>query len=311
MQAVQGKSHRGRRARPARKPHAMPTAAARAALLVLGLAGASLALAWGPQGHRTVGAIADRLLTPKAQATVAQLLAADRDKFGNLSGRTTLEEVSVWADEIYGTPAAHARWHYDNAPVCGTVAEAHFCGDGECGSEQLKRLILVLRDPGASLRERNEALKWVVHLVGDLHQPLHAADNDDRGGNSVQVALAGVKTRGRESLHRAWDNDLVKLALQTRNRQQPPVNIDALSSEAQTLVGQAGQGTPDSWVAESNNLARNVAYRYRGFTCGAAPQGIVVLDAEYVQDATALVRERLLLAGARLANLLNQSLGGR
>jgi hypothetical protein len=236
----------------------MPTAAARAALVLLGLAGASLALAWGPQGHRTVGAIADRLLTPKAQATVAQLLAADRDKFGNPSGRTTLEEVSVWADEISGTPAAHARWHYDNAPVCGTVAEAHFCRDGECGSEQLKRLILVLRDPGASPRERNEALKWVVHLVGDLHQPLHAADNDDRGGNSVQVALAGVKTRGRESLHRAWDNDLVKLALQTRNRQQPPANIDALSSEAQTLVGQAGEGVPDSWVAESNNLARNV-----------------------------------------------------
>jgi hypothetical protein len=283
---------------------------ARLALLGLAWACAPLALAWGPQGHRTVGAIADRLLNPRTHAVVLQLLAGDLDKFGRPSGRTTLEEVSVWSDEIYGTPAAHARWHYDNAPVCGSVAPARFCRDGECGSEQLKRLISVMADPRATPRERNEALKWVVHLVGDLHQPLHAADNDDRGGNSVQVALAGVRTRGRESLHRAWDNDFVTLALHARNRQRPPTDIDALAGEARTLVGEAGQGNPDNWVSESNNLARNVAYRYPGFVCGGPPLGIVVLDAGYVQEAAALVRERLLLAGARLANLLNQSLGG-
>jgi hypothetical protein len=281
------------------------------ALLVFAWGCAPLALAWGPQGHRTVGAIADRLLTPRTHAVVLQLLAADLDKFGRPSGRTTLEEVSVWSDEIYGTPAAHARWHYDNEPVCASIAPARVCRDGECGSEQLKRLINVMADARATPRERNEALKWVVHLVGDLHQPLHAADNDDRGGNEVQVALAGVKTRGRESLHRAWDNDLVKLALHTRTRQQPPSDIDALAAEAQSLVAQAGQGNPDSWVSESNNLARNVAYRYPEFVCGAPPGGIVVLDGAYVQEATALVRERLLLAGARLAKLLNQSLGGR
>lgn len=311
MPPMQGLSERRKQARRAVLPGPQLFAAARAALVGLGLLCSSFALAWGPQGHRTVGAIADRLLTPRAHAAVAQLLAADLDKFGNPSGRTTLEEVSVWADEIYGTPAAHAPWHYDNAPVCGALNERRFCGDGECNSEQLKRLILVMGDTRAAARERNEALKWVVHLVGDLHQPLHAADNDDRGGNSVQVALVGVRTRGRESLHRAWDNDLVKLALQTRNRQQPPADIGALALEAQTLVREAGQGAPDSWVSESNNLARNVAYRYPGFLCGAPATGILVLDPEYVQDAAALVRERLLLAGARLANLLNQSLGGR
>ena len=279
--------------------------------LLLALSCSPVALAWGPQGHRTVGAIADRLLTPGTRAVVIQLLAGDLDKFGNPSGRMTLEEVSVWSDEIYGTPAAHARWHYDNEPVCGAVTLAQVCRDGDCGSEQLKRLIGVMSDPRAPARERNEALKWVVHLVADLHQPLHAADNDDRGGNSVQVALAGVRTRGRESLHRAWDNDLVKLALQAPNRQQVPSDIEALALEARTLVGEAGQGTPDSWVKESNNLARNVAYRYPGFTCGSTAAGIVVLDSEYVENAAALVRERLLLAGGRLANVLNQNLGGR
>jgi hypothetical protein len=285
-------------------------ATGRALSLLFILAPAPLALAWGPQGHRTVGAIADRLLTPQTRALVQRLLTDDRDKFGNPSGRTTLEEVSVWSDEISGTPAARPRWHYDNAPVCGPFVIGAVCRDGDCASEQLKRLSRVMADPQAAPRERNEALKWVVHLVGDLHQPLHAADNQDRGGNAVQVALAGVRTRGRESLHRAWDNDFVRLALEARNRQQPPADLGPLVSAAQALLGEAGAGDPDSWATESNNLARNVAYRYAGFACGAAPQTLVVLDQAYVSGAADLVRERLLLAGARLANLLNRRLGG-
>jgi len=268
------------------------------------------AWAWGPQGHRTVGAIADRLLTPPAHAVVAELLADDLDKFGNPSGRTTLEAVSDWADELHGTPAARPRWHYDDVPICGSSPLARYCPDRQCNTEQLKRLIGVLADARAAPRERNEALKWIVHLVGDIHQPLHAADNDDRGGNLLQVALPGVKTRGRENLHRAWDNDLVKLALDARNRQQPPRDIDALAPEAQSLTAKVGEGSPDSWAVESNNLARNVAYRYPGFACNHVPDGIVILDEAYQQQAVVVVRERLLLAGGRLAALLNQTLTG-
>jgi hypothetical protein len=271
---------------------------------------APTAWAWGPQGHRTVGAIADRLLTPQAHAVVQELLADDLDKFGNRSGRTTLEAVSNWADELHGTEAARAKWHYDDMPVCDSEPKARYCPDGQCNTEQLKRLIGVLADTRAPPRERNEALKWVVHLVGDIHQPLHAADNDDRGGNLVQVALQGVKTRGRENLHRAWDNDLVKLALRARNHQQPPRNIDALALEARSLTAEVGQGSPDSWAVESNNLARNVAYRYPGFACNNVPPGIVILDEAYQQQAEVVVRERLLLAGGRLATLLNQTLTG-
>jgi hypothetical protein len=269
---------------------------------------APLACAWGPQGHRTVGAIADRLLTPAAAAVVGQLLADDRDKFDNSSGRNTLEAVADWADELHGTPAAHARWHYDDIPVCGSAPEARYCEEGECNTQQLKRLVGVLADPAVPPAERNEALKWVVHLVGDIHQPLHAATNADRGGNLVPVVLAGVRTRGRENLHRVWDNDLVWLALQTRSRQQPPRNIDALAEEGHRLAGDAGQGSPDGWASESNNLARNVAYHYAGFSCDAVPANPVVLDAAYQEEAEAIVRERLLLAGARLAALLNQTL---
>jgi hypothetical protein len=264
--------------------------------------------AWGPQGHRTIGAIADRLLTPAAHAAVASLLADDRDKFGNPSGRTTLEAVSVWADELHGTDAARAKWHYDDEPVCGSEPKERYCLNGQCNTEQLKRRIRVVADPRPGVRERNEALKWVVHLVGDLHQPLHAADNADRGGNEMQVALEGVHTRGRQSLHRVWDNELVSLALHSRNHQRPPPDIDALAGEARSLVVDGGQGSPDSWASESNHLARNVAYNFPGFTCNRVPQGIVVLDATYQEDAEAIIRERLLLAGARLAALLNETL---
>jgi hypothetical protein len=277
-------------------------------LLVHLLIGTGSAHAWGPQGHRTVGAIADQLLAPQAHELIAQLLAGDLDKYGTLSGRTNLEQVSVWADELHGTPGAHGTWHYDNAPVCGREPKQDYCRAGDCNSEQLKRMLLVLGDRRADARRRNEALKWVVHLVADLHQPLHGADNGDRGGNEVQVALEGVRTRGRISLHKAWDADLVQRALNASNRQQPPPDLAAWARAAQQLLGEAGPGTPDGWASESNNLARNVAYHYAGFACNTRPYGIIVLDRQYVADAQALVRERLLLAGARLADLLNRTL---
>lgn len=276
---------------------------------VLALACAPCALAWGPQGHRTVGAIADRLLTPVARAQVAELLAADLDRAGKLSGRTTLASVSVWADEIRGTAADEPSWHHDDIPVCGRApGRDEYCPDGECNSAQIERLSRVLADVHAAPRARNEALKWIVHLVGDLHQPLHGANNDDRGGNRVPVALAGVRTRGRLTLHGAWDSELVALALRTRGRQRPPRDIEALARTATRLTAAAVQGTPATWASESNHLARNVAYRYPGFACGVVPGRVVVLDRGYQREAEAIVRERLLLGGGRLANLLNEVL---
>jgi S1/P1 Nuclease len=280
--------------------------------LIRGIALAAVCLpcafAWGPQGHRTVGAIADRLLTPAARAQVAELLAADLDRFGSPSGRTTLESVAVWADELRGTSADEPRWHYDDVPICGSAPRERYCPAGQCNSAQLERLTALVADRRAGPRERNEALKWIVHLVGDIHQPLHAADNGDLGGNRVPVALAGAHSRGRLTLHGAWDTELVTLALGTRGRQQPPRDIDALAREARELTLDAGQGTPASWASQSNHLARNAAYQYPGFACGRVPAGIVVLDEDYQREAASIVRERLLLAGGRLANLLNETL---
>ena len=268
----------------------------------------SAACSFGPQGHRTVGAIADRLLAPNARLAVKQLLKDDRDANDQPSHRTKLEQVSTWADEIRPTPASRPAWHFDNIPACGTAAKAVYCENDNCNTAQTARLLRVLADHTAPARERNEALKWVVHLIGDVHQPLHAADNHDRGGNEVRVALAGVKTQGSVNLHGAWDNELASLALGTRGHQRPPKNMDALAREAGVLLKSAGLGTPDSWAAESHGLATSLSYHYAEFSCDAVPTKIIVLSRAYQAQAKPALRNQLLLAGARLAKVLNDAL---
>lgn len=284
------------------------------------------AQAWGPVGHRAVGGIADRLLDERARAQVALLLADDRDKQGNPSGRTTLAEVSTWADEIRRTPADRPFRHFDDIPACGSVpATPTWCpADGECASQQIPQLLDVLRDSSRHVRERNEALKWIVHLVGDIHQPLHAASNiyaagvldeaghaTDRGGNDITVALAGIKTRGKRELHGVWDNDLVNLSLGLRVTERAgPTNamIDRLAQEARAIPPSRLSGSALDWAMESNALARKVAYNFGGFACHQPVNGIVVLDRSYIETATQLIPKQLELAGARLAALLNANL---
>ena len=156
-----------------------------AACLVFGaLVASPLANAFGPVGHRAVGGVADRLLNDKAKAQVAILLANDLNKDGDASGRKTLEEVATWANEIRSTSANRPNRHFDDIPSCGAVpATPDWCpADGECATHQIDQLKGVLGDPSRSDLERNEARKWIVHLVGDLHQPLHAATNAYKGG---------------------------------------------------------------------------------------------------------------------------------
>src|SRR5437763_12329273 len=249
-----------------------------AALLAVASAYPPGAPAWGGLGHRTMGAIADRLLLPAARAAVAELLSGDVDKFGAPSGRRTLESVADWADEISGTPAARPRWHYDDAPVCGSAPKTRYCPQRQCNTAQLERLLTVVGDTHATKRERNEALKWVVHLVGDVHQPLHAADNADRGGNLVTVALAGVRTRGRESLHRAWDNELVGQALKAGRHPRGAAVHGGLAGVGGGGRRRAGAGTPGGGGPGLEEPAGTPAYHPPPFVCRAGPAQIAVCE---------------------------------
>jgi hypothetical protein len=158
----------------------------------------SVALAWGSEGHQRIAEVAADLLTPAARAEALRLLA--------LEPGSTLASISTWADEIR-TPST-ARWHYVNFErgACSYEA-ARECPEGQCVVGALDAQLQLLARGGDDI-ERLKALKWVVHLVADVHQPLHAAFGDDRGGNTFQVQAFG---RG-SNLHAVWDGGLISQA---------------------------------------------------------------------------------------------------
>jgi hypothetical protein len=268
-----------------------------------------LAAAWGPLGHRTIGAVAEAMLTTRARAEVARLLADDRDREGRPSGRTTLAEVSLWADEIRGTDAARPPWHYDNMPACGALpAERTWCPQQQCASARIETLLAQLADHSRPIAQRRDALKWTVHLVADLHQPLHAVDYAE-GGNLVQVEFEGHPDSAPWTLHAAWDVRLVASALRSSRDQQPSEPaLRSLITRARRLTPAQRASTVSQWLAESNRLARQVALGYPGFVCDSVPGQPVTLPVDYQRRAQAVIRAQLALAGARLATVLNRAL---
>ncbi len=270
------------------------------------------AWSWSELGHSMTGAIADQLLDAKAKAAVADLLADDLNARGRPSHRTSLAAVANWADEIRPTRASRPDWHYDKRPVCAAAGSLFVCPPGsQCNTAQIEERRRILADPAESKRSRNEALKWLVHLVGDIHQPLHAAENRDAGGNGVRVSLVDLAVDENSLvLHHVWDRQFVLLAFDAGFNDELPgaAKIAPLVPQAEALLMSRGVGNAESWAKESNAIARDVAHHYEGFACGKKAKK-VALNAEYQRNAAAQVRERVLLGGARLAELLNQTLG--
>jgi hypothetical protein len=169
-----------------------------AVLAVLALLGAAPALAWSQTGHRVTGAIADRHLGPKARAGLQDIL-----------GSESLAEASTWPDFMRSSPDGFWQkdanpWHYVTVPPGKTYAEVGAPPQGDAITA-LKRFSATVRDPRAPLADRQLALRFIVHIVGDLAQPLHVGNGTDRGGNDVKVTFFGEPT----NLHAVWDGALV------------------------------------------------------------------------------------------------------
>ena len=259
-----------------------------------------------------VGAIADRHLNARAAREVAFLLARDRLADRAPSGRRTLAAVAYWADEIKDYPwgKRRASWHYDNIPMCGDADPARYCRRGSCASAQLERQLLILGDRARHPRERNEALKWVVHLMGDIHQPLHAADHRDQGGNRVEVAFFGTRDNapyGTIRLHTIWDIHLVERLLADRGGER--AIVDAPVSAAQKARWE--QGSIADWIRESHDIAASVVYPMLpgGFACSRRYDGVIAIGDAYASRAEPVVEEQIRKAGVRLARVLNETLG--
>lgn len=266
-------------------------------------------LAWGEEGHRMVGAIADRHLTPEARSQVLALLKHDRLVDGQASQRRSLGEVAYWADEIKDAPWGRRKsaWHYDDIPVCGQADASQYCSNGGCASAQLSRHIDLLANRKEPLRRRNEALKWVVHLVGDIHQPLHAATRGDRGGNTVQVSFFGARDNppyGTITLHAIWDVHMVRRLILDQGGE------DAIVSRAPGAVQTADweQGSIADWVEESHKLAVAAVYPMLPveLSCARGIEEVLTLDRVYYAKAAPVLESQIGKAGIRLARLLNQ-----
>ena len=236
--------------------------------------------------------IAEAHLSERARAEVRELLRGDLDALGAPSGRSTLTEAASWPDEIrqLAPEGAYKGWHSRANPVCG--GELAQCLDGHCVDALIEHFGAILQDPGQPPRQRNEALKWVVHLLGDLHQPLHSGVAGDHGQTPVRTIRHKTLKPGT-TLHDVWDGQLLKIALRGWHREARPKPLDMETS-------------PRQWMLESREVALENVYRaLPGFTCDAPLPAWLDLDKAYVKQAIPAIRCQIERAGFRLADMLN------
>lgn len=240
---------------------------------------ANAAHAWGAQGHQVVALIAQAQLTPKARAEVHRLLALEPGE--------TLASISTWADE-HRSPAT-AAWHYVNFPreTCVYVPERD-CPDGRCVVGAIQKQLAVLAST-ATDDKRLLALKYLVHFVGDVHQPLHAGYLDDKGGNTYQLQAF---LRGT-NLHAVWDTGLIK----NLNRSSEEL-AERLSSGS--FVSSERNLSPEAAAEESCKVVSSPGY-YPGRKLGQ----------DYIDKFTPVAEQRLRVAGDRLAGILNRGLASK
>lgn len=243
------------------------------------------ASAWGPVGHRTVAGLAQERLSEPVQQQVRQLLQPDNE--------SSLVDVATWADDLRDTDPARYRstgkLHYVNfsSAQCSYQPQRD-CRKGECVVAAIERYQRILADRSRPREERADALRFVVHFVGDVHQPLHASFKPDKGGNTVQLRY------GRENwnLHAVWDSLLLK---------STGLRWPQLVSKLETDLPRADATTPAQWAEESCVAVRDG---------GVYPDGNSIDDA-YLERELPLAERRLQQAAARLAALLERTLAGR
>lgn len=235
--------------------------------------------AWGPTGHRVTGHIAEKYLTKKAKKAVRQIL-----------GGQSLAMVSTWMDEVRSdsTYDYMADWHWVTIPDGQTYEQAEKNPKGDV-IMTLERIITELKSKKLTPREEAERIKILVHLVGDIHQPLHVGRGDDRGGNDIRV----MWFRTDSNLHRVWDSDMID---DTRLSYTELAESLLLPSDSLRKAWQ--RATVRDWAYES------MSYRKQVYDTGNNRLGYT-----YSYKYFHIVRERLLQAGVRLAGILNEIYG--
>lgn len=240
------------------------------------------AIRWGIMGHRIVARLAESRLTPKAAAEVARLL----DGAG-------IPSVANWADSFRVSHPETGIWHYVDIPTWEQSYDSvRDCKTG-CVISALHTKIAILSDKGRTREERAEALRFVVHFIGDMHQPLHSGERADKGGNDVKLTFEARAT----NLHSVWDSGMLIAWGETEDA------VFNRISEGLIHRGDIGiitAGTVTDWAMESHDVARDVVYNF------VPPSR--VLDASYRTAVRPVMEDRLLRGGVRLAAVINRAL---
>jgi hypothetical protein len=239
----------------------------------------SPAFAWGQIGHRVTGAIGEPLLSKKAAKAVKAVL-----------GTESLAEASTWPDEMRSSPEVFWQktanpWHYVTIPMGQTYSQVGAPPEGDAISA-LKGFAVTLRDPNARLEDKQLALRFTIHIIGDLHQPLHVGNGTDRGGNDFKVQFGREET----NLHAVWDGNLI-------DRQQLSyTEMTAWLNRRITPQNLEDWANPDPlvWVAESAELRDKI---YPADT---------KLSYSYAFQQNEALDTRLMQAGVRVAAYLNE-----
>jgi hypothetical protein len=292
---------------------------------------------WGCKGHEIVALVAEAHLTPRARAIAFKILAdgpisPTLARYCKEPGLDSFVDSSTWADDERSVLPATGPWHFIDIPRGapeGSISE--YCPPATgCITSALTTQLGILRDTGATPQARADALKFVIHFVGDIHQPLHDATNNDRGGNCVPVAFFDRAPRETNptqesytpNLHEVWDSEIIRRFLDSQTPQQAASELDTtFRTEIPGWQSQPVNFT--TWAWESHQLAEAVVY-------GRLPTKIAIetprpvdrcadddhistrmleldekLGADYQDATTPVVREQLAKAGIRLAALLN------
>lgn len=253
-------------------------------ILFLTVINCQKANAWGQNGHRIIGKVAEQHLTPATKKALIPLLETE-----------SLAQVSTWADEMRSDPAnfwqkKSSRWHYINFEPGTSISSTkhNHTHTKESVSNILQGMqyaIATLKSNERSIDEKRFAFRFLVHLVGDSHQPFHAGRSEDRGGNRIEVTYFGQET----NLHSLWDSKIIE----GENLSYTEF-AEFINTNNRSLIEEYLDSSPQSWLIESNHIAESIYKKNE-----------TNIHYSYVYTHLPIIKTRLQQGGIRLAGLLN------
>jgi S1/P1 Nuclease len=292
------------------------------------------AQAWGCKGHQTVALIAEKHLTTEARQWVLKLLSENPidpklSRYCGGASRDLMADASTWADDVRGE-RKNGPWHYIDIPRGSKRGPLEpFCGQEGCVTRAISEQLAILKDPKADAVKRAEALRYIIHFVGDLHQPLHTVTNADEGGNCVPVKYfrRGPHEHNYSfspNLHSIWDTAILERDAEGADPAEYAETLDA--QFAADIEGWQKAGIHvDEWVWEGYDFAENVVYGDLTPKVAIEPNVVVhscsddnnlgerllhqniTAGEAYQEKAASVTEKRIAEGGVRLAMILNEA----